>query len=79
MNEYNDLFIYLFTMCESKRTYKRQMMWKKCEINAIVNGYKFYINIVMVTLGTPDQGTCRKVSQIIGLLQAPDRTFMYLV
>ena len=34
---------------------------------------------VMVTLGTPDQGTCRKVSQNIGLLQAPDCTFMYLV
>ena len=30
------------------------------------------------TLGTPDQGTCTQVSQIIGLLQAPSRTCMYL-
>ena len=34
---------------------------------------------IMVTLGIPDQGTCSQVSQIIGLLQAPYRTFMYLV
>ena len=33
---------------------------------------------IMVTLGTPDQGTCYQVSQIIGVLKAPDRTFMYL-
>ena len=32
----------------------------------------------MVTLGTLDRGTCTQVSQIIGLLQAPGRTFMYL-
>ena len=32
----------------------------------------------MVTLGTPDRGTCYLVSQIIGLLQAPGRTCMYL-
>ena len=32
----------------------------------------------MVTLGTPDQGTYSQVSQIIGLLQAPSRTCMYL-
>ena len=32
----------------------------------------------MVTLGTPDRGTCYQVSQNIGLVQAPNRTFMYL-
>ena len=32
----------------------------------------------MVTRGTLDRGTCLKVSQIIGLLQAPSRTCMYL-
>ena len=28
----------------------------------------------MVTLETPDRGTCNQVSQIIGVLQMPDRT-----
>ena len=32
---------------------------------------------IMVTLGIPDWGTFVKVSQIIGLLQSPGRTFMY--
>ena len=32
----------------------------------------------MATLGAPDQGTCDQVSQIIGALQVPDGTFMYL-
>ena len=32
----------------------------------------------MATLGTPDRGTCYHVSHIIGLLQPPGRTFMYL-
>ena len=31
----------------------------------------------MVTLGTLDRGTYTQVSQIIGLLQAPGRTWMY--
>ena len=34
---------------------------------------------IMVTLGTPDRGTYFQVYQIIGLLQAPNCTFMYLV
>ena len=32
----------------------------------------------MATLGAPDRGTCDQVPQIIGVLQVPDRTFMYL-
>ena len=33
---------------------------------------------IMATLWTPDRGTCYQVSYIIGLLQVPGRTFMYL-
>ena len=33
---------------------------------------------IMVTLETPDRGTFSKVSQVIGLLLAPYRIFMYL-
>ena len=33
---------------------------------------------IMATLGTPDRGTCSQVSQIIGVLQAPNRTCIYL-
>ena len=36
------LFIYLFGR-ESKGAFHFQMVWKKWEINAIVNGHKFYI------------------------------------
>ena len=32
----------------------------------------------MVTLGTPDRGTCFQVFQIIGVLQVPTHTCMYL-
>ena len=32
----------------------------------------------MATLGIPDWGACFQASQIIGVLQAHSRTFMYL-
>ena len=40
-----DLFIYLFIYLkrEPKRTFKCQMLWKKCEINANMSEYKFYM------------------------------------
>ena len=38
-----------------------------------------YKNNTAKIRGTPDLGTCDQVSQIIGLLQAPNRTFMYPV
>ena len=33
---------------------------------------------IMVTMGTPNRGTCFQVSQIIGVLQAPGHTYKYL-
>ena len=38
--------------------------------------YKNKMFNIMVTLGTPEQGTCFQVFQIIGLLKVPSRTCM---